>query len=112
MPIIVQVDFTDGTEQVLRIPAEIWRRNNKEVSKLFVTEKTIKQLTLDPRLETADVDLTNNYYPPRIVESRFKLFKASKQRNEMQKANAAAKEAQKKAASQKAAKQKPAQQKQ
>ena len=104
MPIIVQVDFEDGTNEVLRFPAEIWRRNIEEVSRLYVTAKTIKQLTLDPRLETADVDLTNNYYPPKLVKSRFKLFKGSKQRNEMQKAKAAAeaaeKEAEKKKASQ------------
>lgn len=105
MPIIVGVEYEDGSEEVLRIPAEIWRRNASKVSRLFVTEKTIKQLTLDPRLETADVDLSNNYYPPKLVKSRFKLYKDSKSKNEMQKANAA-KEAAKKEAEKSAAKDK------
>ena len=86
MPIILEIEFTDGSKQELRIPAEIWRRNNQKVSKLVITSKEIKSLTLDPHLETADADLSNNYFPPRIVKSRFKLFKESKQKNEMQRA--------------------------
>ncbi|MDA1017299.1 MAG: M1 family metallopeptidase, partial [Planctomycetota bacterium] len=100
MPIILEIEFTDGTKQELRIPAEIWRRNNKKVSKLVITSKEIKSLTLDPHLETADADLSNNHFPPRIVKSRFKLFKETKQKNEMQRASDVKKaaEAKKKAA--------------
>lgn len=86
MPIILKIDFVDGTSDELRIPAEIWRRNNKTVSKMVITEKQIKSLTLDPNLETADIDLNNNYFPRRITKSRFQLFKDRKQQNEMQKA--------------------------
>jgi aminopeptidase N len=86
MPIILQIEFTDDSRQQLRIPAEIWRRNSRKISKLVITDKMIKSLTLDPHLETADVDLENNYFPRRIVKSRFQLFKEKKQKNEMQKA--------------------------
>ncbi len=91
MPIVLEIEFEDGTKSELRIPAEIWRRNHEAVSKLIITDKPIKGLTLDPHLETADVDLNNNYFPPRIAKSRFQLFKSSKQKNEMQKAAAAEK---------------------
>jgi hypothetical protein len=59
----------------MRIPAEIWRYNNTEVSKLITTNKEIRTITLDPRLETADVDMGNNSFPRRPVKSRFQLFK-------------------------------------
>ena len=86
MPVIFDIEFEDSSHEELRIPAEIWRRNNKNVSKLIVTEKTIKSLTLDPNLETADVDLENNHWPRKIIKSRFKLFKEKEKKNDMQKA--------------------------
>lgn len=75
MPIIVQFEFADGSTQDHYIPAEIWRLNHKEVSKVFITEQEVVQITLDPYLETADVDRSNNYYPPRTQMNRFELFK-------------------------------------
>ena len=85
MPIILQVDYDDGTSEELHIPAEIWRRNSRNVSKLLIASKEIKSLTVDPHLQTADVDLTNNHFPPRPIKSRFQLFKQKKERNQMQK---------------------------
>jgi hypothetical protein len=78
MPIIFDAEFEDGTKQHVRIPAEIWKQNNEKVTKLLMTEKQIKSITLDPRLETADVELENNYFPPRISKSRFEMFKSSR----------------------------------
>jgi hypothetical protein len=74
MPIIMKFAFEDGTEQVQRIPAEIWRRNNEEVSKVFITDKVVKQFILDPYLETADIDRSNNYFPQQKQMTRFELF--------------------------------------
>jgi hypothetical protein len=84
MPIILDITYTDGTKQQLRIPAEIWRRNRHEVSKLLITPKEIQSIVLDPNLETADVDRNNNYWPPRPAKTRFQLFKEKKQKNPMQ----------------------------
>lgn len=85
MPVILQIDYTDGTTEELRIPAEIWRLNNTDVSKLIVTKKEIKTITLDPHLETADVELGNNFFPRRPVKSRFQIFKDQQRpRNPMQ----------------------------
>jgi hypothetical protein len=77
MPVILQLDYIDGTTEELRIPAEIWRYNNYDVTKLIMTPKEIKSITLDPHLETADVDLSNNSFPSRPIKSRFQLFKES-----------------------------------
>jgi hypothetical protein len=74
-PVILDIEYTDGTREVMRIPAEIWRYNNTEVSKLITTNKEIRSISLDPRLETADVDMANNSFPRRPVKSRFQLFK-------------------------------------
>ncbi len=75
MPLILKLDYADGSTEELRIPAEIWRRNNKSVSKLVVTDKVLAQVTLDPKLETADADLSNNSFPRRPVMTRFQMFK-------------------------------------
>jgi hypothetical protein len=83
-PVIIKINFADGSVEELRIPAEIWRFNNKEVSKLIMTDKEIKSLELDPHLETADVDIQNNHFPRKVIPSRFKLFKEEKQKNDMQ----------------------------
>ncbi|MHC4975312.1 MAG: M1 family metallopeptidase [Planctomycetota bacterium] len=77
MPIILLVEYTDGSDEIVRAPAEIWRRDSESVSKLIWTDKTIESITLDPYRETADVDFDNNYFPPRIEETRFELFKSS-----------------------------------
>jgi hypothetical protein len=79
MPIILRFVYEDSTTEDQRIPAEIWRRNDKEVSKVFVTDKVIKQIILDPNLETADIDRSNNYFPAQHELSRFELFR--QQRN-------------------------------
>ncbi|MCI0390427.1 MAG: aminopeptidase, partial [Acidobacteria bacterium] len=86
MPVIFLIEYADGSKEEMRIPAEIWRRNNIAVSKLIVTPKEIKAISLDPRLETADTDLSNNFWPPRPVKSRFQIFKEKQMANPMQEA--------------------------
>ena len=77
MPIILEVVLEDGSKEMHHFPAEIWRRNNENVSRLVVTTQPIKEVVLDPRLETADTDLENNFFPRRITKSRFDLYKSS-----------------------------------
>jgi hypothetical protein len=89
MPIIIQLQYTDGTTEDIRIPVEIWKRSSEKVTKVIPTEKVVEKIVLDPYLETADVDRSNNNYPPQPELSRFELFKKQKQRsreNPMQKA--------------------------
>jgi len=72
MPIILELSFEDGSKDDMYIPAEIWRRSPKAVSKLIVTDKdkVLSSVTLDPRWETADVEVNNNHYPRKIIRSR------------------------------------------
>ena len=86
MPIIVRVHYDDSTSELVRIPAEIWRSNGQQVDKLFVSDKEIVRLELDPMRETADTEASNNHWPEKLVPSRFKLFKDKRPKNPMQKA--------------------------
>ena len=81
MPLIFKVEYMDGTSEQIRVPAEIWRYNNFDVSKLIVTRKEAKAIVLDPNLETADADLSNNFFPRRTVPTRFQVFKMGQQGN-------------------------------
>lgn len=76
MPIILELQYADGTSGIERIPVEIWRKNESEVTKVFVKEKEVKQFILDPKRETADIDESNNYWPKQYQPTRFELFKS------------------------------------
>ena len=65
MPVIVELEFEDGSTELRRIPAEIWRRNNQQVSKLFLTDRPLKRLLIDPNRETADSSIRNNRFSSR-----------------------------------------------
>ena len=71
MPIIVELTFEDGTTENQTYPAQIWRMNDKEVSRTFATEKIVKKIVVDPKLETADIDVTNNTWPKEVIKSKF-----------------------------------------
>ena len=89
MPLIFDLEFLDGTIRRVNIPAEIWKRSETEVTKVFACEREVKSILLDPQLETADVDISNNTWPQRAIPTRFELFKESQGRsreNPMQRA--------------------------
>ncbi len=71
MPIIVELQFEDGTSETKNFPAQIWRKNNMTAKKVFATEKKVVKMQLDPKLETADIDVTNNFWPKAEVASKF-----------------------------------------
>ncbi|MBI2518691.1 MAG: M1 family metallopeptidase [Opitutae bacterium] len=83
MPLVLRIDYTDGTSEELRIPAEIWRYNTEKCSKLILTPKEIKGIVFDPRQELVDTDVENNYWPRRPVKTRFQLFKDDAEKNPM-----------------------------
>jgi hypothetical protein len=74
MPIILEFTFADESTEIKRIPAEIWRMGTEEVTKVFPFEKEVTSIVLDPFQETADTDMSNNYYPSRSSTSRFDLY--------------------------------------
>ena len=71
MPIIVELTYEDNTTETFKYPAQIWRKNNDTAKKVYATEKTIKKIQIDPKLETADIDVTNNTWPKEEVKSKF-----------------------------------------
>ena len=81
MPLIIRFTFEDNSTEVIRIPVEIWRRSEFEVSKVFMFDKEVSAIRLDPFLETADTDLNNNSWPEERAPTRYDLFK-KKQKNE------------------------------
>ena len=75
MPIIIEWTYEDGTKEVERIPAYIWRKNETNVTKAFMKDKQVVQIRIDPDRETADTNEDNNYWPRVNKPSRFDLFK-------------------------------------
>ena len=78
MPIILQFHYEDSTDHIIRIPAEIWKMNYSQITKIFATKKQVASFTLDPKLETADVELDNNHWPRKMIQSKFELYKSKK----------------------------------
>jgi hypothetical protein len=75
MPIIVEFEYADGSKERHYIPAEIWKMDATQVTKVFYSKKEVKRIVLDPNLQTADIDRTNNYWPESLEQSRFELYK-------------------------------------
>ena len=82
MPLIIKITYLDESTEIIRIPAEIWRRSEEVVSKVFILDKEVASFRLDPLLETADTDLYNNAWPREVVPSRYDLFKERKMRSQ------------------------------
>ena len=75
MPIIIEWTYKDGSKEVERIPAQVWRQNEKKVIKTFMKGKEVASIKLDPYKETADIDEANNTYGDIKPPSKFKVFK-------------------------------------
>jgi hypothetical protein len=83
MPLIIKVTYMDESSEVIRIPAEVWRSKEYNISKVFILKKEVAGFQLDPYLETADTDLQNNAWPRKAIPSRFDLFQQRKRRMEV-----------------------------
>ncbi|AUP78405.1 M1 family metallopeptidase [Flavivirga eckloniae] len=75
MPIILELTYEDGTKERKKYPAQIWRYDEREVKKVFKSQKAITGFVVDPDLETADVDMSNNSWPKEEKQSDFDQFK-------------------------------------
>jgi len=74
-PLPLLITYADGKDEFVILPAEIWRRGYKQVTKLLIRDQAITSIELDPRHETADADFSNNHFPNRIEKSRIELYK-------------------------------------
>ena len=75
MPLIVEYTYTDGTTENITYPAELWRKNDKEVTIVLSSQKELKGIIVDPKAETADIDTTNNSWPSKEQKSEFDQMK-------------------------------------
>lgn len=74
-PVIIEWTFKDGTKEIEKIPAEIWRVNETEVKKVFMKDKEVTNVVIDPDGATADVNLSDNVFPKKPMERKFDQLK-------------------------------------
>jgi len=74
-PLIVKYTYDDGSWEIIKYPARVWRMNDSEVKKVIPAVKKIVKIEVDPNKETADIDTSNNVWPPEKPVSRFDKFK-------------------------------------
>ena len=74
MPLVLRFTLEDGTEEVKRIPAEVWLKNEDEFTKWFNFTQPVVQITLDPFLEMADTDRSDNYWPTMQEPNKFDVY--------------------------------------
>ena len=75
MPVTIEWIYTDGTKEIDRLPATIWRLNENEIKKTFIKSKQVKEVNLDPNFEFADTNMDNNSFPKVETKSQFDEFK-------------------------------------
>ncbi len=75
MPIIIEWTYKDGTTEIEKIPVNIWKLNELQATKVFIKDKEVAAIKLDPNKETADINEANGQWPLREMPSRFDLFK-------------------------------------
>jgi hypothetical protein len=74
-PLIIEWTYEDGSVEIEKLPAEIWRLNETQVSKVFAKNKVVKNIKLDPNKETADVNISDNNFPRLEIKSDFEKFR-------------------------------------
>jgi len=74
-PLIIQFNYTDGSSEIERIGAYIWRKNEKEVTKTFLKSKKVGSILIDPYRETADINEKNNTWNMKAEPAKFEIFK-------------------------------------
>lgn len=75
MPLIVEYTYEDGTNETITYPAQVWRLNDKEITKVIATDRKITNIVVDPEQKTADIDTSNNVWPIENAPSDFDKFK-------------------------------------
>ncbi len=83
MPIPLRIANEDGSHDSIMIPAEIWRRNHKKVTKMLIRDQAMQSVELDARHEIADADYSNNRFPSRIQRSRLELYKSDPKKKDL-----------------------------
>lgn len=82
-PLPLKITNADGSEEFMTIPAEVWRRDYRMITKLLIRDQAIASIALDPRHETADANYSNNHFPRQIAKSRIQLYKSEDERRDL-----------------------------
>jgi aminopeptidase N len=77
-PVILEWTYKDGSKEVETLPAEIWRTNEVEVKKIFLKEKEVVSVIVDPNLATADINVGNNTFPKKAGANKFDQLRNNK----------------------------------
>ncbi len=75
MPVTIEWIYKDGSSEMDKLPAEVWRRNEYEIKQTFIKDKEVSQVILDPNFEFAYTDMNNNKFPKKEEISDFDKFK-------------------------------------
>ncbi len=75
MPLIVEYAYADGSKENITYPAEIWRKSDADFKRVIASQKELIGIVVDPKAETADIDITNNSWPKKEEKSDFDNFK-------------------------------------
>jgi hypothetical protein len=75
MPVIIEWTFKDGSKEIERLPAEIWRINENKVTKVFAKDKEVASVVVDPQKETADITMEDNVFPRVAQPNKFDELK-------------------------------------
>ena len=81
MPLIVEYTYEDDTSELVKYPVQVWRKNDQAVTKTVASNKRIKAIVVDPNLETADIDKSNNQWPEEEKKSDFDKFEEEKKKD-------------------------------
>ena len=76
MPVIIEWTYTDGSKEIERFSAQVWRKDEHHFTKTFTKQKEVASIQIDPMRETADIDETNNSWNVQSQPSKFQLFKS------------------------------------
>ena len=79
-PLLIEWSYEDGTKELQKVPAEIWRMNEQQVTKVFIKEKRVTHVVLDPERKTADTFVEDNIFPRQENDSRFERYKTKRRR--------------------------------
>lgn len=74
-PLIIKFIYSDQSNSILYIPAEIWRYNSKKINKIVKSEKEIESIIIDPEEQLGDINTGNNYWQGRLKAEQVSVIK-------------------------------------
>ncbi len=81
MPIPLTLTYADGETEEMMLPAEVWRYDAEQFTKVLVSDKEIVSVEIDRANQIADADESNNAFPQKTRQSRFEIYQRSRSSN-------------------------------